>query len=160
MASAHFPTANVELHSMDELLILQTSSPRCLYSGSPASPKWNPMADVNQDGKVGLKDIALVANHFRQHYPQSNLFCRGKRARIREEIKTDEDYLVEVAEIGFAWFGLSIVQMISTRLQLETQELCPPMGFQRQRSLSLMRYSTRKRLLRGLGSRRSFEISG
>jgi PKD repeat protein len=41
------------------------------YPGEPASPNWNPIADITgpngvPDGKVDMRDISLVAKHFGQ----------------------------------------------------------------------------------------------
>lgn len=33
------------------------------------SPKWNPNADFDNDGIVGLPDLVTLANHYGQHYP-------------------------------------------------------------------------------------------
>ncbi len=39
------------------------------YQGEPASPNWNPNADINNYGMVNLQDIVILANHYGQHYP-------------------------------------------------------------------------------------------
>jgi len=39
------------------------------YQGEPASPNWNPNADINGGGKVGLLDLAILAYYWLQHYP-------------------------------------------------------------------------------------------
>jgi hypothetical protein len=39
------------------------------FGSKPGSSNWNPNADINGDGIVNMKDIALVARNFGQHYP-------------------------------------------------------------------------------------------
>jgi hypothetical protein len=39
------------------------------FSSSPNNSNWNPNTDLNNDGLVNMKDIALAARHFGQHYP-------------------------------------------------------------------------------------------
>jgi hypothetical protein len=39
------------------------------FGSNPASPNWNPYADINHDGVVDILDVALVASNFGQHYP-------------------------------------------------------------------------------------------
>jgi hypothetical protein len=38
------------------------------YNSSPGSPKWNAYADMNGDGKVELRDLALAAINFMKTY--------------------------------------------------------------------------------------------
>jgi PKD repeat protein len=38
--------------------------PNYLYPGSPASPRWNPIADVNGDNVIDGSDLAPVARHY------------------------------------------------------------------------------------------------
>lgn len=37
------------------------------FNNKPSSPNWNPMADVNTDGVVNMRDIALAIHNFNQH---------------------------------------------------------------------------------------------
>lgn len=40
------------------------------YGSKPQTPsKWNPNADINGNGVVGLTDLVLLAIHYGQHYP-------------------------------------------------------------------------------------------
>jgi len=38
-----------------------------LFNTNPSSPKWNPNADVNNDGVCNMKDIAIAIVYFNQH---------------------------------------------------------------------------------------------
>jgi hypothetical protein len=39
------------------------------YGSTPGSPRWNPNADLNNNGIVDLTDLVTVAIHYGQHYP-------------------------------------------------------------------------------------------
>jgi hypothetical protein len=39
------------------------------YGSKPGDAKWNPNADINNDGKVDLLDLAILAYYWQQHYP-------------------------------------------------------------------------------------------
>jgi hypothetical protein len=39
------------------------------FGTRPGEPRWNPVADVNKDGKVDLFDVALVASNFGKSWP-------------------------------------------------------------------------------------------
>jgi hypothetical protein len=53
-----------------DLLVLSRAfasyGPNYLYPGSPASPNWNPDADLNLDNKVDGRDLLLAARNFGQ----------------------------------------------------------------------------------------------
>jgi len=34
------------------------------FGTNSASPNWDPVCDLNSDGKIDMKDMALVARHF------------------------------------------------------------------------------------------------
>jgi hypothetical protein len=36
---------------------------------TPKSPNWNPVTDINVDGKVDMRDIATAVHNFGQHFP-------------------------------------------------------------------------------------------
>jgi hypothetical protein len=36
------------------------------YQGEPASPNWNPVADITGSGRVGLNDLVILAEHYGQ----------------------------------------------------------------------------------------------
>jgi hypothetical protein len=38
------------------------------YPGEPASPNWNPNADINGDGVVNLLDLVILAQHYGEQY--------------------------------------------------------------------------------------------
>lgn len=38
-----------------------------LLNTKPESPNWNPNADVNNDGVVNMKDIAIAIAYFNQY---------------------------------------------------------------------------------------------
>jgi parallel beta-helix repeat protein len=42
------------------------------YACNPSSPKWNPNADINSDGKVSLLDLVILALHYHPNLPRSN----------------------------------------------------------------------------------------
>jgi hypothetical protein len=44
------------------------------FGPTPSSPNWNPYADVNGDGKVDIRDIALVAKNYGKTEPITPLF--------------------------------------------------------------------------------------
>jgi hypothetical protein len=35
----------------------------------PGDPLWDPIADINADGRIDMKDIVVPARHFAEHYP-------------------------------------------------------------------------------------------
>jgi uncharacterized protein YvpB len=39
------------------------------YGSKPGDPNWNPNADIDGNGVVGLSDVVILAQHYRQHYP-------------------------------------------------------------------------------------------
>jgi hypothetical protein len=39
------------------------------FGSYPGHPRWDSDADVNQDDKVNLRDISLVAKHFGETTP-------------------------------------------------------------------------------------------
>jgi plastocyanin len=39
------------------------------YGSKPDGAKWNPNADIDSNGVVGLSDLVLLAMHYGQHYP-------------------------------------------------------------------------------------------
>jgi hypothetical protein len=39
------------------------------YNCPIVSPRWNPDADLNEDGNIDLRDLALIAKHFGETYP-------------------------------------------------------------------------------------------
>jgi parallel beta-helix repeat protein len=55
--------ANLQVQHAD-LLILANA-----YGSRPGNLKWNPNADINDNGKVDLSDLVLLATHYGQHYP-------------------------------------------------------------------------------------------
>jgi len=38
-----------------------------LFNTKPASPNWNPNADVDNNAVVNMKDIAIAITNFNQH---------------------------------------------------------------------------------------------
>jgi hypothetical protein len=38
-----------------------------LFNTKPSSPNWNPNADINNDGVVNMKDVAIAVLYFHQH---------------------------------------------------------------------------------------------
>jgi len=34
------------------------------FGATPSDPRWNPAADLNGDGKIDMKDIAIVTANF------------------------------------------------------------------------------------------------
>lgn len=39
------------------------------YGATPSNSKWNPNADIDGNGVVGLTDLVILALHYGQHYP-------------------------------------------------------------------------------------------
>ena len=39
------------------------------FGSYPGHPKWNPAADINKDGNVGIMDIAMISGNFGKTYP-------------------------------------------------------------------------------------------
>jgi hypothetical protein len=39
------------------------------YGSRPGHPNWNPNADLDNNGVIGLTDLATLAIHYGQHYP-------------------------------------------------------------------------------------------
>jgi hypothetical protein len=37
------------------------------FGSYPGQPNWNPNADLNNDGKVDIKDMVLLIKHFGEH---------------------------------------------------------------------------------------------
>jgi len=35
----------------------------------PTHPRWDNQADINQDGRVDMKDLVLIASNFGKTYP-------------------------------------------------------------------------------------------
>jgi hypothetical protein len=39
------------------------------YGSKPGDPNWNPNADIDNSGTVGLSDLVILAQHYGQQYP-------------------------------------------------------------------------------------------
>jgi hypothetical protein len=39
------------------------------FGTTTGNPRYNPNYDINSDGKIDMKDIAIAAKNFGQHYP-------------------------------------------------------------------------------------------
>src|SRR5271157_916413 len=39
------------------------------YGSRPGDAKWNPSADLDGNGVVGLSDLVILTNHYGQHIP-------------------------------------------------------------------------------------------
>jgi hypothetical protein len=50
--------------SLLDLLILAYA-----YKSTPSDPRWNPNADIDGNGVVGLTDLVILAAHYGQQYP-------------------------------------------------------------------------------------------
>jgi hypothetical protein len=50
--------------SRQDLVLLSNA-----YGSTPGTPNWNPNADIDGNGIVGLSDLTSLACHYGQHYP-------------------------------------------------------------------------------------------
>jgi hypothetical protein len=50
--------------NLEDLVLLAQA-----YGSKPRDPNWNPNADIDNSGAVGLSDLAILALHYGQHYP-------------------------------------------------------------------------------------------
>lgn len=54
----------VDLNDDGEVDILDIAAAANSFGSSPGHPRWNPMADVNEDNVVDLFDLVLIAINF------------------------------------------------------------------------------------------------
>jgi len=50
--------------NLSDLVILALA-----YGSKTGDAKWNPNADLDNDGVIGLADLGMIAKHYGQHYP-------------------------------------------------------------------------------------------
>jgi hypothetical protein len=55
------PDARVNMRDISYLVIQ--------FDTTPQSPKWDPIVDLNGDGKVDMKDISTTVSNFGHHWP-------------------------------------------------------------------------------------------
>jgi hypothetical protein len=48
--------------------ILDLTTVTVAYGSTPASPEWNPLADLNSNGIVDMRDIITVSSHYGEVY--------------------------------------------------------------------------------------------
>lgn len=58
-----------DLNADGEVDMKDTVIAAIAFGSYPGHPRWNPIADVNQDNKVDMRDIATIARNIREAVP-------------------------------------------------------------------------------------------